>query len=237
MGRCKICGHVNGHADGCPNSGNDLKIGDINNYHSDGIRCAFCQTLNPPGAKKCKRCNASLERSVVQDHEANRIRRGKIMIKEDSEQIQPTQREEADELIYKCPECGYLLRSGSNECPNCRNKVRQKNPLKNEESNQSKVVWNINESEFRIGLCDKNGQISDAKSYTTDDIILGREELFPGNNNISRLHIHITNEDGNWYIEDVSSTHQTFLIVKKKTRIENGDILVLGNKFFCFETE
>ena len=236
MGRCKICGQVNGHADGCPNSGNDVNNSGCN-YHGGEIRCNFCQTMNPPGSKKCRGCNASLEGSVVRDYEIGRKSRGGNTMGEASEMRQPTQKEDSSEVANCCPECGYPLRPGSRECPHCHGKAQQKDPIKKKDSNQSEAVWNMDESEFRIGLCDKNGKISDAKAYTTGDIVLGREELLPGNNNISRQHIHITNEGGRWYIEDVSSTHQTFLIVKKKTSIENGDILVLGNKFFRFETE
>ena len=104
--------------------------------------------------------------------------------------------------------------------------------------NLSEPIWNdTHHPEFKIGLCDKDGNISNAKTYAADDVVLGREELAPNDNHISRKHIHLTNKDGQWYIEDVSSTHQTYIIVKEKTRIENGDVIVLGNKFYRFVTE
>lgn len=230
MGRCTICGKMNGHAEGCPNSGKDNQI------NGGEIRCSFCQTLNPPGTKKCRGCNASLEGSVIRDFDrGNKFNAGANV--EASEMRQPTQKEESSEVSNHCPKCGYPLRPGSNECPQCNENVQQKDQSKKKDAGQSVPIWNIESSEFRIGPCDKNGAISNAKAYTTDDIVLGREELYPDNNNISRQHIHITNENGRWYVEDVSSTHQTFLIVKKKVQIENGDVLVLGNKFFRFETD
>lgn len=237
MGRCKICGQVNGHTDGCPEGGNNVENSGLNNYHGGEIRCSFCQTINPAGAQKCRGCNASLEGSVVIENNNGRNQKLDNNMERAFETRQPTQKEESSDIFTNCPECGYPLRSGSKECPRCHYRAQKNDPIKKEDNNQSEAVWNIVESEFKIGLCDKNGEISNAKAYTTDDIVLGREELCPDNNNISRQHIHITNEDGHWYIEDVSSTHQTFLIVKKKTPIENGDVLVLGNKFFRFETE
>lgn len=237
MGRCNICGQTNGHAEGCPNSGNVVNNSNSFNYCGGEIRCNFCQTINPPGSKKCRGCGASLESSIVHNHDFEKDNKGGYTIREESEMRQPTQREDSSEVINSCPNCGYPLRPGSSECPSCHCKDLNKKPIIEKNSNKSEAVWNISNSEFRIGLCDKNGEISDAKAFSTDDIVLGREELLPGNNNISRQHIHITNDGGQWYIEDVSSTHQTYLVVKGKTIIEDGDVLVLGNKFFRFKTE
>lgn len=230
MERCKICGQVNGHAEGCPNSGNE------NRNHGGEIRCSFCGTMNPAGSKKCRSCNALLVGSVVKGHD-----RGS-----NSEMRMPTQGEDASVANECCPSCGYVLRPGSRVCPNCQAAGNQavgdemNHIVKNGGSpnrNQSEPVWNISEPEFRIGLCDKNGNISDAKSYTGSDVVLGREELAPNDNHISRKHIQITNDGGQWYVEDVSSTHQTYLVVKGKAPIDNGDVIVLGNKFFRFVTE
>ena len=108
MGRCKICGQVNGHADGCPNSGNDVNNSG-NNYHGGEIRCSFCQTMNPIGSKKCRGCNASLEGSVVRDYEIGRKPRGGNTMGEDSGMRQPTQKEASSEAANTCPECGFCL--------------------------------------------------------------------------------------------------------------------------------
>lgn len=236
MGRCIICGKVNGHAEGCPNSDNDVNRDNDFGMSGGEIRCSFCQTMNPPGSKKCRGCNASLEGSVIK-HIGNENRFNERGYAESYETRPPTQKEESSAIGRNCPKCGYPLRPGSNECPQCSEKDQQKDQSQQKDAGQSVPIWNIENSEFRIGPCDKNGAISNAKTYTTDDIVLGREELYPDNNNISRQHIHITNENGHWYVEDVSSTHQTFITVKKKVQIENGDVLVLGNKFFRFETE
>ncbi len=237
MGRCEICGQINGHADGCPNSSKETK------NHGGEIRCNFCGTMNPAGAKKCCSCNASLEGSIVRErinslppnHDSHRF--------SSSEMRQPTVGEDYEERNSSCPVCGYVLRPGVKVCPNCQNNLEQKD--ENEKGsrqsasfsrNQSEPVWNMANPEFKIGLCDKNGNLGESKTYTVDDVILGREELAPNDNHISRKHIHVTNEGGQWYIEDVSSTHQTYLVVKGKTPIDNGDVIVLGNKYFRFET-
>lgn len=230
MERCNVCGQENGHAEGCPNRGNVIK------EHGGEVRCNFCGTMNPAGSKKCRSCNATLVESMVKGNYQDFS----------SEKRMPTQSEDSSVVNECCPSCGYVLRPGSRVCPNCQNAKDQaigddmNHFVKkggSPDRNQSIPIWNIDESEFRIGLCDKNGNISNAKSYTGGDVVLGREELAPNDNHISRKHIQITNEGGQWYIEDVSSTNQTYLVVKGKTPIDSGDVLVLGNKFFRFEVK
>lgn len=236
MERCNICGRANGHSDGCPNGGNEIK-----NQGSE-IRCSFCGTMNRAGTYKCRSCNAVLDGSIVK----KQYRTDNGMIEHASEIRVPTARESANENENSCPACGYMLRSDAKKCPNCQNNIVQHTPQGNNVHNHhtpmnrnlSEPIWNdTHHPEFKIGLCDKDGNISNAKTYAADDVVLGREELAPTDNHISRKHIHLTNKDGQWYIEDVSSTHQTYIIVKEKTRIENGDVIVLGNKFYRFVTE
>ena len=238
MGRCDICGKENGHAEGCPNSGVGNEPG---KYVNGGeIRCGICQTMNPPGAKKCRGCSASLEGSVIKEQNVVHVPNHNPMErKSETEKRQPTLREIESEYSsesIKC-KCGYPLRHGVTVCPRCKTPVN-KETKPEIDPNISVAQWNmVGNQKFRIGLCDKNGAISDAKTYSSGDVVLGREELLPGDNTLSRKHIHITNENGQWYIEDNSSTKQTYIIVKGKTLIENGDVMVLGNKFFRFETE
>lgn len=152
--------------------------------------------------------------------------------------------EAASTAAASCLGCGYSLRPGVMVCPACGTAVGGATDAPGSKPESPKTafattpVWNMSgATKFRIGPCGKEGEITNAKEYDTTDIVLGREDLDAGNNTLSRHHIHLTNVDGKWYIEDVSSQHQTFLIVKKKTLIEDDDVLVLGNKFFRFKTE
>lgn len=243
MGRCNICGQVNGHTEGCPNGGNEVQDQKNNNREAE-ICCGFCGTMNSADSKKCRGCNAPLEGSVVIQKNNDTVKSRHTPERENggsSVARMPTQPEDEDRANHNvCPKCGYVLRAGANFCPSCKTPINQPVIKGNGEAkrNGTTPVWNVGEKHsFSIGLCDKNGEISDAKTYTTEDVVLGRNELAPNDNSISRQHIHITNENGKWFIEDASSTHQTYLVVKGKAPIENGDVLVLGNKFFRFETE
>lgn len=166
-----------------------------------------------------------------------------------SSQLRPaTVCEDESVSSLACPECGYPLRPGSDKCPACGKSISQsadKSPKPeqptpaNRSDNRSVPVWNTvgDTCRFSIGLCDAEGKASSATTFEGEEVTLGREELLPGNNHISRQHIRFTHEEDKWYVEDVSSTHQTYMIVKGKTPIEDGDVLVLGNKFFRFKAE
>ena len=240
MGRCNICGQVNGHAEGCPNSGKEMPNENVN-YRGE-IRCSFCNTLNPAGTRRCRTCNATLDGSQIRNNNMGGGTLGEL--DNDVAPVTPTIVEAASTAAAICPKCGYSLRQGATRCPACGADLAEEpnaNPDAKSEAKTSFAttpVWDMaGSTKFSIGLCGKDGEITNAKEYTDSDIVLGRQELDEGNTTISRQHIHLVNEDGKWYVEDVSSQHQTFLIVKKKTLIENDDILVLGNKFFRFKTE
>lgn len=238
---------MNGHADGCPNSG-DRNGNAQYDYAVNEIRCNFCGTINPAGARKCSSCNASLEGSVIRNrpNPGNARNFNHREYNPYSEMRPKTEYEESTGNHAQenncCPHCGYPLRKGASSCPNpecpTHNSHQKKTEKENVSQNKAETVgaWNATPC-FRIGPCGKDGSISNAKEYETEEITLGRDELLPGNNVISHKHIHLINEDGQWYVEDVSSTHQTFISVKGKMPIENGDVLVLGNKFFRFVTE
>lgn len=235
MGRCNVCGQVDGHAAGCPNAGGSPK----NEYKMNRAekRCPICSTMNPAGSQKCRSCNALLDGSVVKENYATEFSRGGAQT---FDLRQPTLKEADSEVVsnktHKCPKCGYEMRAGARVCPACHAALREE-----ETPSRSKTIpgWEMESQTptFRIGTCDAKGEMSNSKEFTTQDIKLGRNELYEGDNHISREHIHIVNEGGRWYVEDISSTHQTFLALKGKMQIEDGDVLVIGNRFFKFETK
>lgn len=78
----------------------------------------------------------------------------------------------------------------------------------------------------------------DKKTFEAASVVLNRQNTEPDNNSItSKQQAVISFEDGKWYIEDKSSFHTTFIRVTKKTMLEDGDILVLGNREFKFSKQ
>ena len=45
----------------------------------------------------------------------------------------------------------------------------------------------------------------------------------------------LTNDGKDWYIEDLSDQHSTMIRVSKKTKLQTGDIIALGNRLLSSE--
>ena len=72
--------------------------------------------------------------------------------------------------------------------------------------------------------------------YSGSMIVLNRDNTDPGNNTItSKEQALLTFEDGAWYLEDRSSQQTTYLHVSRKMKLEDGDIVILGNRRFLFK--
>ena len=74
--------------------------------------------------------------------------------------------------------------------------------------------------------------------YENSKVILNRQNTDPGNFSItSQQQALLVFEDGKWYIEDKSAYKTTYIKVTKKTELQNGDIVVLGDREFEFSTK
>lgn len=79
--------------------------------------------------------------------------------------------------------------------------------------------------------------VPDKNVYETQTVILNRQNTDPKNPSItSRQQARLTFEDGVWYIEDLSSQQTTFVRAGRKTALQDGDIILLGDREFEFST-
>lgn len=77
--------------------------------------------------------------------------------------------------------------------------------------------------------------ILEKRAFDTAEVVLNRQNTDPENSSItSRQQAIMSFEDGKWYIEDRSSFKTTFIRVTKKTELQEGDIIVLGDRAFKF---
>lgn len=69
-----------------------------------------------------------------------------------------------------------------------------------------------------------------------DQVILNRDNLEPGNNTITgKQQAMIEYIDGDWYITNKSTQETTFLLIKGSLKLNDGDIIVMGDRKFCFK--
>jgi len=72
-------------------------------------------------------------------------------------------------------------------------------------------------------------------SYSGEKIVLNRANTDSNNNSItSREQAVISYENGEWFIENRSNLQTTLIRVDRKLKLEDGDIIVLGNRMFEF---
>jgi len=163
-----------------------------------------------------------------------------------------------------CPRCGYPIRVGMSECPVCHIAIAQSNQAKNNPSNNRGyasipnrgVVASSRDNGFRpIGgtinpwatsseesFCTlqripwPNERVTyNPVSYSGEAIILNRANTDSNNNSItSREQAIISHENGEWYIENRSDLQTTLIRVDRKFKLEDGDVIVLGNRMFEF---
>lgn len=74
--------------------------------------------------------------------------------------------------------------------------------------------------------------------YEGKEVVLNRDNTEVNNPSItSRQQAVITNEDGKWYIKDLSDQKTTFVQAGEKLELKDGDIILMGNRLFEFHTE
>lgn len=71
-----------------------------------------------------------------------------------------------------------------------------------------------------------------------DRITLNRANTDPANDTIDpSAQALLVNENGQWYIENQSPAATTFVKVTRRMKLEDGDIIVMGNRSFTFHSK
>lgn len=76
------------------------------------------------------------------------------------------------------------------------------------------------------------------RDFESPKVVLNRQNTDPENLSItSQQQAVLTFENGKWYIEDKSAYKTTYIRVTKKTELQNGDIVAMGDREFEFSTK
>lgn len=144
---------------------------------------------------------------------------------------------EKKHTYFTCLECQYYpLQEPANEknpCPNCGNigKAKAQTP-----GTQKLGDIRLGEASYMLVLKDDKNEVTlemeDGKAFAN------RENLDEKNKSISsEKHASFSIENGDLYLEDVSSNQATFVQVTGKVKLENGDKIILGNKIYEIRLE
>lgn len=176
------------------------------------MKCANCGWDNANFNTRCERCNAPLKNAVGDDNPSN---------------LRATVR---DPIIENQP------------AP--KKTVTESGPPKPGTIN----MWGggVQFGAPKKGICrltpmpsgSNERQVSDGLMLKDEYNELNRTNLDPTNNTISqKLQAIISHKGDKWYIKDQSSYKTTFVLASEDVPLNDGDIILLGNKRFIFTEE
>ena len=154
-----------------------------------------------------------------------------------------------------CHRCGYPVSPGMDVCPSCNTPLSgaNRNNYNNYNNNGGGGQFQggryaggtVNpwaRPQGHDGFCQlkripwQNENINyDPISYSGNEIILNRANTDPNNNSITSKEQAVIMRDGDdWYLQDRSSQQTTLIRAGRPIKLEDGDIIVMGNRMFEF---
>lgn len=220
------------------------------------MRCKNCGWENPNGLTKCEKCNTPLAGAVN-----NQPAYGTIPEAPQAEQnLNKTVFEaevfpQAAPAANACPNCGYPMRPGVTDCPNCHQQAAQPAAPKPAPRPATPAPQQVKAAPMS-GTVNPWVQVAPANKCSLvpveqqgvetpatlnlkgDAHELNRANLDPENQTItSKVQAQLTCEDGQWYIQDKSAQHTTFIYAGEKTALNEGDVILMGNRQFVFHID
>ena len=214
------------------------------------MRCNNCGWDNPNGLTKCEKCNTPFPLGL--DDPLSSGIQWMCGTAAENHKMQSLDKTVYESEVFKdskpinnncCPLCGYPMRPGTTECPNCQSSKQVSEPQK---VNTPSIEGTVNPwvqvkpaNKCSLKPVEQQGVETPAICSLKGDVhSLNRTNLDPENYTItSKVQAQLTYEDGVWYIKDESAQHTTFIYAKEKTALKDGDIILMGNRQFVFNIE
>lgn len=209
------------------------------------MRCKNCGWPNKPNETTCVKCHAPLE----VEERSSRPLNATI-----SEEEAFGGYDGDDEKV--CPKCGYPLRGSSQKCPNCnydlgntiaeersgerRRQTRMENPMSEKSVNGTINPYMQSAAPEPSFVLSPIKRINEKKElvdleYEGNEVILTRDNTEPDNGSItSHEQAQLSYSNGKWTIEDKSEQGTTFVKATRKIELNDGDVILLGNRLFEF---
>ena len=209
------------------------------------MRCNNCGWENPNNLTKCEKCNAPLQGIVN-----NQCTNGTAI--EANVQASSFRKTVCEHDIFPqesnvCPVCGYPMRPGVKECPNCakveatsvENRPVERKNMKPSTGTVNPWIQVASVNKCRLQPVEQQGvDTPNALELKGDSHELNRKNLDPDNMTItSNVQAELVYENGTWYIKDKSAQHTTFVYAGEKTALKERDVILMGNRQFVFHIE
>ena len=224
------------------------------------MKCHYCNWDNPEGKTHCEKCNHLLQKDAPESsshaHERPTTRKPadsasvnlkKTINENEFKRMRGHMNETIQEESDLCPDCFHELEYG--ERPSCGYK---KNKNRNEPKSEDKMKANKNKEtqrwnpkadmvKGRFALTPLSGKTrvpeNDPITFAGNEIELNRENTDPENSTItSKTQAVVTFESGKWSVADKSEFRSTFVQAARKVELQNGDLILLGNQLYRFDS-
>lgn len=149
-----------------------------------------------------------------------------------------------EEFLCTCDNCGEELSAAFRFCPKCGTEIRQKTlhgfrHKKKKEEAEDNPQPTI-KREFKLTIIPDEGEGIEpvVNHFEGSEVMLNRKNTEPDNRTItSKEQAVVFCDQGKWFIENRSEYDSTMILANRKMEIQNGDIIMLGDRRFKFESE
>ena len=137
-----------------------------------------------------------------------------------------------------CDKCGTEVPGDIQYCPKCGERIHL--PTVRAIRHKPVAPPEPPKPQCHLTIIPEEGEITEPfkNDYEGDSIILNRENTEQNNRTItSKEQAELICENGQWYLLNRSELGSTYLEANRKLSLEPGDVIVLGDRRFRFETE
>ncbi len=129
-----------------------------------------------------------------------------------------------------CPQCGRAVSLDTKFCPYCGVSLRM-GTVSSWDAPQQGTFCTLKPLPWK-----GEKVVYQPVSYSGTEVPLNRSNTDSNNNTItSKEQAVLIHESDGWYIEDRSELRTTFVRADKRRKLENGDVIALGNRLFEFK--
>ena len=182
-------------------------------------QCPKCNYPLLEGYNICPYCGTELHKGIIKDE----IRQSDL------------------DQSFICEHCGKEVSTAFSYCPSCGQKLHLPTVSFNNRCRKGIKAEPLPECKCSLTIIPEEDEAVEAirNEYRGAEVQLKRENTEPKNRTITSKGQALLecDDNGQWYITNQSEQGTTVLQVTRKTPIQNGDIIMLGNRSFRFEIE
>lgn len=216
-------------AEGSPSQSNSRATAVLPPQNAEGretkvqqvVRCSACGYPTLAEMGNCPNCGTPLPKTDTVASNGGTLRKT------------PSARTAPQDVVLgtTCQQCGKPVEGGFTFCPSCGARVHRMT-----------IRHHVERTAEPQPCCsltlvpDEGEQIEPSELlFEGKTIVLNRENTEPGNRTItSAQQAELTCEDGHWHIVDKSALQSTFLRPVRPVELQDGDVIMLGDRLFRF---